>query len=81
MSFDTEAMPPILTVRVLSDIAWDHRPGGCRCACGVLHGDSQTAMCMNNAEPGRLLRVESPSGPFGPLPICLGCYISLAPGL
>ncbi|MFF3775615.1 DUF6372 family protein [Streptomyces sp. NPDC002232] len=65
---------------------WEqHRPGGCRCVCGIYHGGSGT--CSAAAEPGRLLRVVTrpelesfgPADITAPLPLCDACYIALAP--
>ncbi|MFC7987247.1 DUF6372 family protein [Streptomyces sp. NPDC057336] len=79
-TFDTESLPPILTVRLPAMFAWEQdRPGGCRCACALFHNSKMVPTCTSPAEPGLLIRVETPAETSAPLPVCLGCYHQLAP--
>nr|WP_272920291.1 DUF6372 family protein [Streptomyces sp. SID5473] len=59
---------------------WEqNRPGGCRCLCAIFHRLPGATGCTTAAEPGLLLRVETPAETSGPLPVCIGCYTALAP--
>ncbi|WP_031099024.1 DUF6372 family protein [Streptomyces sp. NRRL S-15] len=79
-TFDTESLPPILTVRMNAMFAWEQaRPGGCRCACALFHASKMAMACTSPAEPGLLIRVETPTETSAPLPVCLGCYHQLVP--
>ncbi len=79
-SFDIESLPPVLTIELPAMFKWEpNLPGGCRCACAIAHRSQMRPACTNPAEPGMLLRVQTPTGTSRPLPICLGCYHDLVP--
>lgn len=79
-SLDTDSLPPILTVRLPIMFAWEQeRPGGCRCACALFHASKMVPACTSPAEPGLLIRVETPTETAGPLSVCLDCYHQLVP--
>lgn len=73
-----------LVLQMHAALGWEQRrPGGCRCLCGIYHRDDNgpaiAGGCTAAAEPGLLLRIESPDHRLGPLPVCRRCYISLIP--
>ncbi|MGW2110707.1 DUF6372 family protein [Streptomyces sp. NPDC001948] len=79
-TFDTESLPPILTIRVNAMFTWEqHKPGGCRCLCAVFHRSQNAPACTGPGEPGMLIRVEAPRETSTPMPVCLGCYHQLVP--
>ncbi|MGP9023185.1 DUF6372 family protein (plasmid) [Streptomyces sp. BR1] len=71
---------PVLAVRMPMLVEWEQdRPGGCRCLCGLFHRETARANgCVSAAEPGLLVRVETPDDSAGPLPVCAYCYSQLA---
>ncbi|MET9366090.1 DUF6372 family protein [Streptomyces sp. NPDC006632] len=86
--FDTESLPPILTIQLDSMSTWEQSdPAGCRCVCAVLHRsdaftyspEQSRVACTNTAQPGMLIRIETPADTSVPLPVCIGCYHQLAP--
>ncbi|MGD6765972.1 DUF6372 family protein [Streptomyces sp. BH097] len=69
---------PVLTVALPVLLDWEqHRPGGCRCLCPIFHRTRAPGGCTAAAEPGLLIRVETPEDSHGPLPVCRPCYTSL----
>jgi Family of unknown function (DUF6372) len=79
-AFDTESLPPVLTVPLPAMFEWEQTlPGGCRCACAVFHQSRMRPACTNPADPGLLVRVQTPTETSRPLPVCLGCYHDLVP--
>ncbi|TJZ41189.1 hypothetical protein FCH28_37520 [Streptomyces piniterrae] len=72
--------PPILTIELAAAFRWEqHRPGGCRCLCGLLHQEATPGAtgCTAAGEPGLLIRA-TPAEQGSPLPVCLSCYEVLA---
>lgn len=86
---DAQTPVPVLYLTQAAMFTWEqHAPGGCRCVCRLYHdadGVGRGGVCLEPAEPGRLLRVVTPASPWGPaditdpLPVCATCYRALAP--
>jgi hypothetical protein len=70
-------------------VGWQQeRPGGCRCLCSWNHRTIAEVLdnpqppapgCPAAAEPGLLLRIETPDRFSGPRPVCAACYDALVP--
>lgn len=71
---------PILTLRLPVLLDWEqNRPGGCRCLCAIFHHLPGATGCTTAAQPGLLLRVETPTETSRPMPVCIVCYTALTP--
>lgn len=73
---------PLLVLRLAAAFRWEqHRPGGCRCLCGLYHREAPGLLvaggCTTAGEPGLLLRVEASGEASEPLPVCRSCYDAL----
>ncbi|WP_425302071.1 DUF6372 family protein [Nocardia farcinica] len=55
------------------------RGRGCRCVCAFYHPRRGLpgSVCLDPAEPGLLVRVETEGEVSGPLPVCRPCYEAL----
>ncbi|MEV4438056.1 DUF6372 family protein [Streptomyces sp. NPDC049577] len=74
---------PVLALHRPVLFGWEqHRPGGCRCLCGLYHRESPGPVtaggCTAAGEPGLLLRIDTPGKSSGPLPLCRPCYTALS---
>ncbi|WP_425300005.1 DUF6372 family protein [Nocardia farcinica] len=73
--------PPPVKVPSAADVVavGAARGRGCRCVCAFYHPRRGLpgSVCLDPAEPGLLVRVETEGEVSGPLPVCRPCYEAL----